>query len=162
MSEQLNAVFLTGRPTREPEISRNSETPVAHISLAVNRRKNRDGVEEADFPRITLFGKNAEFAEKYIRKGKLITVTGRLQTGSYTNKDGEKVYTTDVIGDRVYVIEWPEDGQQSQQDQQGQYQQYAQQGQGWSYPPAAQYHPAQEPIQGMIPMPGEPYGRSNW
>lgn len=157
MSEQLNLCVLTGRPTRDPEISRNSETPVAHLSLAINRRKNKDGVEEADFPRITIFGGMADFAEKYIRKGKMITIVGHIQTGKYENKDGNTVYTTDIIADRLFINEWPENNQQDQ----GQYQQYAQQGQGWSYPPAAQYQPAQEPIQGMMPMPGEPYGR-NW
>ena len=157
MSEQLNLCVLTGRPTRDPEISRNSETPVAHISLAINRRKNKDGVEEADFPRITIFGGMADFAEKYIRKGMMITIVGHIQTGKYENKDGNTVYTTDIIADRLFINEWPENNQQDQ----GQYQQYAQQGHGWSYPPAAQYQPAQEPIQGMMPMPGEPYGR-NW
>lgn len=157
MSEQLNLCVLTGRPTRDPEISRNSDTPVAHLSLAINRRKNKDGVEEADFPRITIFGGMADFAEKYIRKGKMITIVGHIQTGKYENKDGNTVYTTDIIADRLFINEWPENNQQDQ----GQYQQYAQQGQGWSYPPAAQYQPAQEPIQGMMPMPGEPYGR-NW
>ena len=157
MSEQLNLCVLTGRPTRDPEISRNSETPVAHISLAINRRKNKDGVEEADFPRITIFGGMADFAEKYIRKGKMITIVGHIQTGKYENKDGNTVYTTDIIADRLFINEWPANNQQDQ----GQYQQYAQQGHGWSYPPAAQYQPAQEPIQGMMPMPGEPYGR-NW
>ena len=157
MSEQLNLCVLTGRPTRDPEISRNSDTPVAHLSLAINRRKNKDGVEEADFPRITIFGGMADFAEKYIRKGKMITIVGHIQTGKYENKDGNTVYTTDIIADRLFINEWPENNQQDQ----GQYQQYAQQGQGWSYPPAAQYQPAQEPIQGMMPMPVEPYGR-NW
>lgn len=157
MSEQLNLCVLTGRPTRDPEISRNSDTPVAHLSLAINRRKNKDGVEEADFPRITIFGGMADFAEKYIRKGKMITIVGHIQTGKYENKDGNTVYTTGIIADRLFINEWPENNQQDQ----GQYQQYAQQGQGWSYPPAAQYQPAQEPIQGMMPMPGEPYGR-NW
>lgn len=161
MSEQMNLVILTGRPTRDPEISRNSEMAVAHFSLAVNRRKNREGVEEADFPRITLFGGLADFSEKYVRKGKMIQVAGRIQTGSYTNKDGEKVYTTDVVADRLFIIEWPEEGQQDQQIQQPP--------QGWSYPQqdaqGGYYSPQQypqQPLQGMMPMPGEPYGRNNW
>ena len=157
MSEQMNLVILTGRPTKDPEISRNSETAVAHFSLAVNRRKNREGVEEADFPRITLFGGLADFSEKYVRKGKMIQVTGRIQTGSYTNKDGEKVYTTDVVADRLFIIEWPEEGQQDQQ---------VQPPQGWSYPQqdaqGGYYSPQQypqQPLQGMMSMPGEPYGK---
>jgi single-strand DNA-binding protein len=161
MSEQMNLVILTGRPTKDPEISRNSETTVAHFSLAVNRRKNREGVEEADFPRITLFGGLADFSEKYVRKGKMIQVAGRIQTGSYTNKDGEKVYTTDVVVDRLFIIEWPEEGQQDQQVQQPP--------QGWSYPQqdaqGGYYSPQQypqQPLHGMMPMPGEPYGRNNW
>ena len=157
MSEQLNICILTGRPTKDPEVSRNSETAVAHFSMAVNRRKNREGVEEADFPRITLFGGLADFSEKYVRKGKMIQVTGRIQTGSYTNKDGEKVYTTDVVADRLFIIEWPEEGQQDQQ---------VQPPQGWSYPQqdsqGGYYSPQQypqQPLQGMMPMPGEPYGK---
>lgn len=162
MSEQLNLCVLTGRPTRDPEISRNSETPVAHLSLAINRRKNKDGVEEADFPRITIFGGMADFAEKYIRKGKMITIVGHIQTGKYENKDGNTVYTTDVVADRLFIIEWPEEGQQDQVQQQAQ-------PQGWSYPQqdaqGGYYSPQQypqQPLQGMMPMPGEPYGRNNW
>ena len=162
MSEQLNICILTGRPTKDPEVSRNGETSVAHVSLAINRRKNKDGVEEADFPRVTMFGGMADFAEKWVRKGKMITVVCHVRTGKYENKDGETVYTTDFIADRLLPNEWPEKDQQDQYAPQDQYPQYAQQGQGWNYPQGTPYQPAQQPMQGMMPMPGEPYGRNNW
>lgn len=161
MSEQLNICILTGRPTKDPEVTRNGETSVAHVSLAINRRKNKDGVEEADFPRVTMFGGMADFADKWVRKGKMITVICHVRTGKYENKDGETVYTTDFIADRLFLNEWPEKDQQDQYAPQDQYA-YAQQGQGWNYPQGTPYQPAQQPMQGMMPMPGEPYGRNNW
>lgn len=98
----MNKVILMGRPTRDPEIrytsGGNSEQMcIAKYFLAVDRRFRRDGEPTADFIPCTAFGKQAEFAEKYIRQGKRLVVTGRIQTGSYTNRDGQKVYTTDVI-----------------------------------------------------------------
>lgn len=161
MSEQLNICILTGRPTKDPEVTRNGDTSVAHVSLAINRRKNKDGVEEADFPRVTMFGGMADFADKWVRKGKMITVICHVRTGKYENKDGETVYTTDFIADRLLLNEWPEKDQQDQYAPQDQYT-YAQQGQGWNYPQGTPYQPAQQPMQGMMPMPGEPYGRNNW
>lgn len=98
----MNKVILMGRLTRDPEVrysAGESSTAVARYTLAVDRRfrRNNDGEQTADFIGCVAFGKSAEFAEKYLRKGLKIVVTGRIQTGSYTNKDGQKVYTTDVV-----------------------------------------------------------------
>lgn len=97
----MNKVILIGRLTRDPEIryaQNENGTAVARYTLAVvDRRFKRDGEQDADFIGCVVFGKGAEFAEKYLAKGTKIAVTGRIQTGSYTNKDGQKVYTTDVV-----------------------------------------------------------------
>jgi len=96
----MNKVILMGRLTRDPEIrttgGENAMT-VARYSLAVDRRFKRDGEQSADFINCVCFGKTAEFADKYLHKGTKIAVTGRIQTGSYTNQDGQKVYTTDIV-----------------------------------------------------------------
>lgn len=101
MRRVVNKVILMGRLTRDPDVrysTGESATAVAHYTLAVDRRFKRQGDEQtADFIRCVCFGKNAEFAERYLRQGVKITVCGRIQTGSYTNKDGQKVYTTDVV-----------------------------------------------------------------
>ncbi len=96
----MNKVILMGRLVRDPDIRYSNEenaTAVARFTLAVDRRFKRDGEQNADFISCISFGKNAEFAEKYLRKGIKLVVTGRIQTGSYTNRDGNKVYTTDVV-----------------------------------------------------------------
>ena len=96
----MNKVILMGRLTRDPEVRYSQgekSTVVARYSLAVNRRFKREGDPDADFINCVAFGKQAEFAEKYLRKGTKMAITGRIQTGSYTNKEGVKVYTTDVI-----------------------------------------------------------------
>ena len=96
----MNKVILMGRLTRDPEVrySQGSEPlAVARYTLAVNRRFKRQGDQDADFIGCVAFGKTGEFAEKYFRKGLKIVITGRIQTGSYTNRDGQKVYTTDVV-----------------------------------------------------------------
>lgn len=96
----MNKVILMGRLTRDPEVRYSqgeNQTAIARYSLAVNRRFKREGDPEADFINCVAFGKQAEFAEKYLKKGTKMTITGRIQKGSYTNKDGVKVYTTDVI-----------------------------------------------------------------
>ena len=87
----MNRAFLIGRLTKDPEV-RQSDTKIAKYTLAVDRRG-----EGADFIPCTTFGKGAEFAEKYLSKGTKIAVVGRIQTGSYTNNEGRKIYTTDVI-----------------------------------------------------------------
>ena len=96
----MNKVILMGRLTRDPDVrysSGDGSTAVARYTLAVDRRFHRDGDATADFIGCVAFGRQAEFAEKYLRKGTKIALTGRIQTGSYTNRDGQKVYTTDVV-----------------------------------------------------------------
>ena len=97
----MNKAILMGRLTRDPEVrytQGENQMAIARFTLAVDRRFNRNGDENtADFISCVSFGKTAEFAEKYFRKGTKIAVTGRIQTGSYTNKDGVKVYTTEVV-----------------------------------------------------------------
>jgi single-strand DNA-binding protein len=97
----MNKAILMGRLTRDPEVRYSQgENPlaIARYTLAVDRRFNRNGDENnADFISCVAFGKAGEFAEKYFRRGTKVAVTGRIQTGSYTNKDGVKVYTTDVV-----------------------------------------------------------------
>ncbi len=97
----MNKVILMGRLTREPEVrysQGDNATAVARYTLAVDRRFNRNNDEQtADFINCVAFGRSGEFAEKYLHKGTKIAITGRIQTGSYTNKDGVKVYTTDVV-----------------------------------------------------------------
>ena len=92
----MNKVVLMGRLTRDPE-AKNGTMTVARYSLAVQRRFKREGEPEADFINCVAFGKQGEFAEKYFRQGMKIAISGRIQTGSYVNKDGQKVFTTDII-----------------------------------------------------------------
>lgn len=99
----MNRVILIGRLTRDPEIRYSQgeqSTAVARYTLAVDRRFSRNNgtdQQSADFIGCVAFGRAGEFAERYLRKGTKIAVTGRIQTGSYTNRDGQKVYTTDVV-----------------------------------------------------------------
>lgn len=96
----MNKVILIGRLTKEPEVrysQGNEPMCIARYTLAVDRRFKREGEQDADFISCVAFGKNGEFAEKYLHKGTKIAITGRIQTGSYTNKDNQKVYTTDVV-----------------------------------------------------------------
>jgi single-strand DNA-binding protein len=95
----VNKVILIGRLTRDPEVrysSGENAIVIARYTLAVDRKFNREE-QSADFISCVAFGKSGEFAEKYLKKGMKIAVTGHIQTGSYTNKDGVKIYTTDVI-----------------------------------------------------------------
>ncbi len=97
----MNKVILMGRLTRDPEVRYSqgeTSTAVARYTLAVDRRFKRNNDDQtADFIGCVAFGRSAEFAEKYFRQGLKVVVTGRIQTGSYTNRDGQKVYTTDVV-----------------------------------------------------------------
>ncbi len=96
----MNKVILMGRLTRDPEVrysAGDNSMAIARYTLAVDRRFRRDGENSADFIGCVAFGRSAEFAEKYLRQGTKIIVSGRIQTGSYTNRDGQKVYTTDVV-----------------------------------------------------------------
>ena len=99
----MNKVILMGRLTRDPQVRyTQGQDPmaIARFTLAVDRRgRKQEGQQDADFPSCTAFGKSAEFVEKYVHQGTKIVLTGRIQTGSYTNKDGVRVYTTDIIVD---------------------------------------------------------------
>ena len=97
----MNKVILMGRLTRDPEVrytQGDASTAIARYTIAVDRRFSRNNEEQsADFIGCVAFGRPGEFAEKYFRKGMKVAVTGRIQTGSYTNRDGVKIYTTDVV-----------------------------------------------------------------
>lgn len=119
----MNKVILMGRLTRDPDIrytqpnSAQEQTCIARYSLAVDRRFRRDGDSQtADFISCVAFGRQAEFAEKYLHKGTKIAITGRIQTGSYTNRDGQKVYTTDVVVEEQEFAESKAAGQITQQN----------------------------------------------
>ena len=103
----MNQVSLIGRLTRDPEVRYGaaSQLAVARFSIAIDRGKDKDGNDRgADFPTIVCFGKTAELVERYLGKGRLVGITGRIQTGSY-EKDGRKVYTTEVLADRVEFLD---------------------------------------------------------
>ena len=104
----MNSVVLIGRLTRDPEVRYTSGTQMAvcTFTIAIDRMARQGEERKTDFPRITVFGKQAENCERFLKKGRLVGVQGRLQTGSYTNKDGATVYTTDVVADRVEFLEW--------------------------------------------------------
>lgn len=104
----MNRVILMGRLTRDPEVRYTqgaTSTAVANYTLAVDRRFKKDGEASADFIRCVVFGKGAEFAEKYFRQGTKIVIGGHIQTGSYTDNNGRKVYTTDVVVDEQEFAE---------------------------------------------------------
>ena len=104
----MNSVVLIGRLTRDPEVRYTAGTQMAicTFTVAIDRPVRAGGEKQTDFPRVTVFGKQAENCERFLAKGRLVGVQGRLQTGSYTNKDGATVYTTDVVADRVEFLEW--------------------------------------------------------
>lgn len=105
----MNKVILMGRLTRNPDIrySPDSDNPlaIARFTLAVNRRIKQEGQQSADFISCVAYGKTAELCEKYIHQGTKLVLEGRIQTGSYTNKEGNKVYTTDVIVEQLEFAE---------------------------------------------------------
>lgn len=110
----MNNVSLVGRLTRDPEVRyTDSGTSIARFTVAVDRRFKQDGGQTADFIGCIAFGKTAEFIEKYFHQGMKVGLNGRIQTGSYTNKDDIKVYTTDVVAENVEFVESKasEDGQ---------------------------------------------------
>lgn len=103
----MNSVTLVGRLTRDPEVRYTSgtQTAITSFNVAIDRPVRAGGEKQADFPRVTVFGRQAESCEKYLAKGRLVAVHGRIQTGSY-QKNGETVYTTEVVADRVEFLEW--------------------------------------------------------
>ncbi len=114
----MNKVILMGRLTRDPEVrysAGDNSMAIARYTLAVERRFKKEGEQTADFISCVCFGKAGEFAEKYLRQGMKITISGRIQTGSYTNRDGQKVYTTDVVVEEQEFAESKGSGKQSAQ-----------------------------------------------
>ena len=104
----MNAVELIGRTTKDPDIRyTSSQMCVATFTLAVDRdgRKDENGEKQTDFPRVKVFGKQAENVERYVKKGKLIAVQGSIQTGSYQDRNGSTVYTTEVVANRVEFLD---------------------------------------------------------
>ena len=118
----MNNVVLIGRLTKNPELryTAGTQMAVATMTIAIDRGKDKNGNDKgADFPRVMVFGKLAENCEKYLAKGRLIGVQGRLQTGSYEKSDGTKVFTTDVVADRVEFLERGEKKEESSDAPQG-------------------------------------------
>lgn len=108
----MNNVVLIGRLTKDPEVRRVDEKmAIATFSLAIDRPVKKDGEKKTDFPRVTVFGRQAESCEKYLAKGMLVGIQGSIQTGNYTNKDGQTVYTTGVVANRVKFLEWKKQGE---------------------------------------------------
>ena len=106
----MNVVTLVGRLTRDPELKEGT-TSVARFSVAIDRGKDRDGNDRGtDFPNVVVFGNQAESCAKYLEKGRQVAIQGRIQTGSYTKQDGTKVYTTDVVADRVEFLGGKQEG----------------------------------------------------
>lgn len=115
----MNKTVLMGRLTADPQVRYSqgeNATAVARYTLAVNRKFKKDGEPTADFIPCVVFGRSAEFTEKYFRKGMLVAISGRIQTGSYTNKDGVKVYTTDVVVEEQEFAEIKAASQQNGND----------------------------------------------
>lgn len=101
----MNKFIGIGRLCSDPEIKYSVDMPIARYTVAVDRRFKKDGEPTADFIKCTAFKKQAEFAEKYLKKGTKIAFVGHIQTGSFTNKDGQKVYTTDILIDECEFCE---------------------------------------------------------
>lgn len=138
----MNKVILMGRLTRDPEIrwsQGDNQMAIARYTLAVDRRYNRNEGQTADFINCVAFSRNAEFAEKYLKQGTKIAITGRIQTGSYTNKDGNKVYTTDVV---VEEQEFAESKNSSSANSSG-----------TGYQPAAKPAPSNASAEGFMSIP---------
>ena len=102
----MNSVVLIGRLTKDPEVryTSGSQMAVCNFTLAIDRPTKEE--KKTDYPRVTVFGRQAENCERFLTKGRLCGVQGRIQTGSYQDKDGKMVYTTDVVADRVEFLEW--------------------------------------------------------
>lgn len=107
----MNSVVLIGRLTRDPEVRyTDAQMAVASFTIAIDRPVRAGGEKKTDFPRVTVFGKQAESCERFLVKGRMVGVQGRIQTGSYKTQSGETRYTTDVVADRVEFLEWGERG----------------------------------------------------
>lgn len=108
----MNQVQLIGRTTKDIEVRyTNDGLAVARFNIAINRPTKE---KQADFPTVTVFGKQAENCEKYLAKGRLVGIEGSIRTGSYEDKDGKRVYTTEVVANRVEFLEWGEKQEQEE------------------------------------------------
>lgn len=121
----MNNTVLIGRLTADPELRYlQNGTAVTNFTLAVDKQLSRDKKEEmeaqgkptADFIRIVVWGKQAESSANYLKKGRLVAIQGRIQTGSYEDTDGKRVYTTDVVAHQVQFLEWEDNNQNSNQE----------------------------------------------
>lgn len=116
----MNEVILIGRLTKDPQIRYTSgnQMAVATFTLAVDRPVKNGEEKKADFPRVVVFGKQAENCGRYLKKGLKTAVSGRIQTGSYQNQNGDTVYTTDIVANRVEFLEWADSKSSYNQDTQ--------------------------------------------
>lgn len=105
----MNSVVLIGRLTKDPELRYTAgQMAVCNFTIAIDRPAKQGEQKKTDYPRVTVFGKQAENCDRFLKKGRLVGVQGRLTTGSYQDKNGNRVYTTDVNADRVEFLEWSE------------------------------------------------------
>lgn len=116
----MNTFTFIGRITKDPEIVQRGQIGVCEVAVAIDRPKKKDGTSATDFPVITAFGKTAENLKKYTKKGSLIAVTGKVQTGSY-EKEGKKIYTTSFIADSIEYLEKRQEANQNASQTQGGY-----------------------------------------
>lgn len=136
----MNKVILMGRLVADPDVRYSqgeNATAIARYRIAIDRKYKRDGEQTADFIGCVAFGKSGEFAEKYFHKGIKVVVTGRIQTGSYTNQEGQKVYTTDVVVEEQEFAE----------------SKAASEGQGGGYQPAGRPEPSAAVGDGFMNIP---------
>lgn len=138
----MNNVMLIGRLTKDPQVRYTSgNMAVASFTLAIDRPAKKGEDHQADFPRVIVFGKQAESCGRYLFKGMLTAVSGRIQTGQYKNQKGDTVYTTDVVANRVEFLEWRSDNQQQgQNSQQNSYQNSYQGAPSYSQDPQGYYN----------------------
>ena len=156
----MNKAILMGRLTRDPDVrysgSGDASTCIAKFTLAVDRRRtSQNGEREADFISCVAFGKQAEFCEKYLNQGKKVVLSGRIQTGSYVNKDNQKVYTTDVVAEDIEFAE-SKANEQGGGNYQGGYSRGGQQNQYQAAAPAQNFsRPADDSVvgQGFLNIP---------
>lgn len=115
----MNNVVLIGRLTRDPEVRyiSDSQMAVARFSVAIDRPVRSEGEKKTDFPSIVVFGKQAENCERFLKKGRLVGIQGRIQTGRYTNKNGDTVYTTEVVANNVEFLDWGDDNKKSERQE---------------------------------------------
>ena len=164
----MNRVILIGRLTRDPELSYtpNTQSAVCRFTIAVDRPR-KDGQDQgADFIRITVWSRQAETCDRYLSKGRQVAVQGRIQTGSYKDRNGQTVYTTDVVADRVEFLgssQEPQQPQSGQQQYQAPTQQYVQPQQPQYNPPQQTFTPQQQTFGQMdLPDSFRPAGDEPW